>query len=542
MTSNWIGPDWFEPRRPEPFECSIGLLLEGRAAKAPDEPFAVLEDGETLSNRTVCDAARAMAAQLKRHRVEEGDMVAVWLPNGRVMLAAIFACSMVGAVAVQINIAFRGRMLEHALRISGAGVLVAHAELVERLEGIDTGSLQQVLTAGGTPDGKGLRIEPLDPHEPLLPASELATRQPWDLAAIIFTSGTTGPSKGVRVTCCQLWTLGNAYYGFMSPEDRMLLMGPLFHIGSLGALWGAMATGASVAVMETFNAPEFWNIVRRTGATSTMGVFSSFTDLLMKAPARPDDRDHTFRRSLVSSLNPSLRAFSERFGVELFAGFSMSETSAVTISQVNPSKNNSVGCVRKGLQVRLVDAHDIEVPLGQTGELVVRSELPWVLNDGYQNNPEGTVAAWRNGWFHTGDLMYADADGDLFYVDRLKDAIRRRGENISSAEVEAEVRAFPPVRDAAAVGVTAEGDSEDVLVAVCACDGLAIDPAELLEFLQPRMPHYMIPRYVRVLPELPLTLTNKVQKSELRAQGVTHDTWDREAAGIRIRRQRLSSE
>ena len=162
------------------------------------------------------------------------------------------------------------------------------------------------------------------------------------------------------------------------------------------------------------------------------------------------------------------------------------------------------------------------------------------MNDGYQNAPEATVRAWRNGWFHTGDLLVADADGDLFYVDRLKDAIRRRGENISSAEVEMEVRTFPPIADVAAIGARAD-DGEEVMVVVCPHEGQEIDPSSLIAHLIPRMPHFMVPRFVRVVPQLPMTQTNKVQKSDLRAQGVTH-AWDREAAGIKVRRQKLPSQ
>ena len=532
------GPEWFEPTLPSAEQCSIGSVLARRATTNPNELLVMFDSGLTWTTRETYEAACKMAAALRRAGVRRGDHVAVWQPNGPNMLSAIFACSMLGAPACQINVAFRGGMLAHALRISHARVLIAHGELVERLDGIDVATLEVILaTQAHAMRRSDLELVPYEPAEwPVEPTlAELSN--PWDLASLIFTSGTTGPSKAVRVTCGQLWTLGEAFYGFMGKADRMLLALPLFHIASLGSLYGAMGAGASLAVMESFRPADFWAFVKSSGATAGIGTFMDF---LLKAPPSEDDRRHTMRRMLVQSANSTVWEFSERFGVKVYAGYSMSETSVISISEVNPSKKRSVGRPRKGLEVRLVDEHDIEVPVGQPGELIVRSDLPWVINDGYEGDPEATLRAWRNGWFHTGDQMVADADGDLFYVDRLKDAIRRRGENISSAEVEVEVRAFGPVRDAAAIGVsTPEG--EEVMIVVSPNEGATIDPTELIAFLVPRMPHYMIPRFVRVRSDLPRTETNKVQKPSLRSEGITPDTWDREAAGIKIRRQRLAT-
>jgi carnitine-CoA ligase len=532
------GPDWFEPTLPSAEQCSIGSVLASRADVSPNEVFAVFDSGYSWTTRETYEAACKMAAALRRLGVRRGHHVAIWQPNGPHMLSAIFACSMLGAPACLINVAFRGGMLAHALRISHARVLISHGELVERLDGIDAATLQTVLATEAHTIGRSdLEVVPYNPDAWLAEPTLIELSSPWDLAALIFTSGTTGPSKGVRVTCGQLWTLGEAFYGFMGSADRMLLVLPMFHIASLGSLYGVMGAGASVAVMESFRPADFWAFVKHSRATAGIGTF---TDFLLKAPPSEDDRRHTMRRMLVQSTNSTVQAFSERFGIEVYAGYSMSETSVISITDVNPSKTRSVGRPRKGLEVRIVDEHDIEVPVGRPGELIVRSDLPWALNDGYEGDPEATLRAWRNGWFHTGDQLVADADGDLFYVDRLKDAIRRRGENISSSEVEVEVRAFGPVRDAAAIGVATPG-GEEVLIVVSPNEGETIDPAELIAFLIPRMPHYMIPRFVRVCSDLPRTETNKVQKPSLRAEGITPDTWDREAAGIKIRRQRLAT-
>jgi crotonobetaine/carnitine-CoA ligase len=188
----------------------------------------------------------------------------------------------------------------------------------------------------------------------------------------------------------------------------------------------------------------------------------------------------------------------------------------------------------------VVDGNDNEVAPGAVGELIVRTALPWAMNHGYHKNPEATARAWRNGWFHTGDGFRVDEAGNFFFVDRIKDAIRRRGENISSFEVETEVCAYPAVREAAAVAVASDIAEDEVLVAVSLAQGHVLDPAALIDFLRPRLAHFMIPRYIRVLDDLPKTPTLKVQKHVLRAAGVTDDAWDREKAGIVVRRERLT--
>jgi crotonobetaine/carnitine-CoA ligase len=180
--------------------------------------------------------------------------------------------------------------------------------------------------------------------------------------------------------------------------------------------------------------------------------------------------------------------------------------------------------------------------VGTIGELIVRTDMPWAMNSGYHKNPEATAKAWRNGWFHTGDAFRKDADGNFYFVDRMKDAIRRRGENISSFEVEAEITAHPAVREAAVVAVKSELSEDEVLAVLAPVPGQTIDPVALIDFLRPRMAHFMIPRYLRILPDLPKTPTQKVQKHILKTEGVTADTWDREKAGIRIAREKIGRE
>ena len=217
----------------------------------------------------------------------------------------------------------------------------------------------------------------------------------------------------------------------------------------------------------------------------------------------------------------------------------MTEISCPIVSERNPDVPKTCGRVRRGFDARVVDENDMDVAVGAVGELIVRADEPWTMNHGYHGNPEATARAWRNGWFHTGDAFRQDEAGNFFFVDRMKDAIRRRGENISSFEVEAEIGAHPKVRESAVVAVASQYGEDEVLAIIAPVPGETIDPAELIAFLAPRLPHFMVPRYVRILADLPKTPTQKVEKHILRGDGVTADTWDRENAGIRFKREKI---
>ena len=364
--------------------------------------------------------------------------------------------------------------------------------------------------------------------------------EPWDPMAIIYTSGTTGPSKGVLASYLHIFcNAGPETWPFVTGEDRFMVNMPLFHIGGMGVLWVMFVRGGSVSFIERFDTSTFLQTVRATQTTAVflLGVMASFLD---KLPARPDDADSPLRLAFMVPLAGDIPAFSRRFGCDIYTIFNMTEISTPIISEPNPTVRGTCGRQRAGVDVRLVDDHDCEVPVGTVGEMILRTDRPWGMNSGYYRNPQATAAAWRNGWFHTGDSFRKDADGYYYFVDRKKDAIRRRGENISSFEVEADVQAYADVREVAAIGVPNALSEEDVMVVVAPMEGRSIDPAALLDFLRARMAHFMVPRYVRVLPELPKTPSSKVMKHELRQQGVTADTWDREQAGIQVKADRFS--
>jgi crotonobetaine/carnitine-CoA ligase len=239
-------------------------------------------------------------------------------------------------------------------------------------------------------------------------------------------------------------------------------------------------------------------------------------------------------------LNQQAVSVARRYRFSYISGFNMTELSGPLITEVDCPVPGSLGQPRTGCECRVVDEHDYECGSGQVGELVVRPGQPWTVSMGYLNRPEATASAWRNGWFHTGDLVRRDADGNYFFVDRKKDAVRRRGENVSSIEVESEVLGFEGVAEAAVVGIASEHGDQEILVAVVPREGASIDPRALTEHLIPRMPHYMVPRYIRIVDALPRTATNKVRKIAIRQEGVTGDTWDREAANLQLKRTRFT--
>ena len=538
-------PETTDPRIPPRNRVVTRDLLDRWAQERPDKVFVKFSDNdETWTYREFRDMVIQTAVGLQDLGVAQGHHVLVWMPNSRENLRVYFAISYLGAVYVPINTAYRGALLEHVIDNSDAALAIVHTDLVERMQGIRLAKLTDVVVLGKPAQAPAaLRqhayADVLLPTEGVLraPARRI---EPWDPFAIIYTSGTTGLSKGVYSSYLHLYTnAGPETWHFVTEDDRFMMNMPMFHIGGMGVTYVMFARGASITFVERFDTSTFWDVVRRTETTACflLGVMAVF---LEKLPPKPDDADNPMRLVFMVPLAGDIAAFSKRFGLDVYTIFNMTEISSPIVSEVNPKQLGACGKVRPGVEVRLVDGNDCEVPRGATGEMMVRTDRPWGMNSGYYKNPEATARAWRNGWFHTGDMFRQDEEGNFYFVDRAKDAIRRRGENISSFEVEADVMQFPSVREAAAVGVPSELSEDEVLVAVAPVEGQTMDPAALIEFLRARMAHFMIPRYIRVLDELPKTPTAKVRKNEIRDQGVTADTWDREAAGITIKMDRFS--
>jgi carnitine-CoA ligase len=533
-----------DPRVPARDRCVVRYLIDRWAAERGDQPYVIFDGGRHWTYRELREQVVAIAAGLQQAGVQQGEHVLCWQPNTPEMLLTYYALNYLGAVYVPINTAYRGGVFEHVIENSDAKLAVVHGDLVPRLTEVALAKLERLVVTGTD----GVPPAPL----PAVPFSALRGNaaglqplarpiEPWDTQSIIYTSGTTGPSKGVLSSYLHMYTNpGPESWYFIDGADRFLVNMPMFHIGGMGLSFAMLARGGSIVLPERFSTDTFWPLVRETETTAVflLGVMATF---LLKAPAGPQDRDHKVRKCFIVPLSDGAEEFHQRFGLDVYTIFNMTEISSPIVSEPNPQVRGTCGKVRAGVDVRLVDDNDCEVAIGQVGEMIVRTDRPWAMNSGYYKNAEATARAWRNGWFHTGDAFRMDEAGNFFFVDRIKDAIRRRGENISSFEVEAEIVRFPAVREAAAVAVPSELGEDEVMAIVAPAPGHTIDPAALLEFLRGRLAYFMIPRYVRVLPELPKTPSAKVLKADLRRQGITADTWDRERAGIVIRRDRIGS-
>jgi crotonobetaine/carnitine-CoA ligase len=529
-----------DQRLPRPDECVQRYMIERWAREQPDKVFAIFPDDEEWTYARTRSIAIRTANALSALGVKQGERVLVWLPSGADCLRVWFGLNYLGAVFVPINLAYRGALLEHAICLSEARLAIVHADLQRRLAEIDRKALREMVVLGGPPAplaGIEVReasaLDSADETPPAL-ANEIA---PWDLQSIIFTSGTTGPSKGVLSSYFHLHQMA-ASAPFLSRDDRYMINLPMFHSGGVMPVTAMLYHGGSIAMVDAFSTEAFWPTVRKRGITTSilLGVMGGF---LLKGPPSDDDKRHTLRTCTYVPLNETALQFHQRFGTEIHTHFNMTEISMPIVSTANPTALGSAGRARRGVEVRVVDENDCEVPVGAVGELVVRTDCPWAMSHAYASNAAATAAAWRNGWFHTGDGFRQDATGNFYFVDRLKDAIRRRGENISSFEVESEVLAFPAVREAAAVAVRSEIAEDEVMAVIAVKEGEAFDPAELIAFLRPRMAHFMVPRYVRIVEALPRTPTAKIEKVKLRAEGLTPDTWDRESAGIVVKREKI---
>lgn len=518
---------------PEAADVVLRSLLERNAAAEPDRRLVSFEDGTTWTNAEALTEAYAAGNALRALGVNRGDAVAVFLPNGPDFLRAWWGACAIGAVVVPVNLAFRGPMLAHLLRTAGAVAVVVDAERAGRLDEV----------------GPVLRVDPasLVSGADVDPPKLDAPIEPWDLHLLVMTSGTTGPSKVSRTTYWHV-CLGEEYLGGsgFGVDDVFLVDLPLFHAGGLYSVMVSLAAGARFVVRSAPALGSYWETARELGVTTAVLVSSMITYLAAQPP-RASDTDHRLHRILSIPMPHDAGSFMERFGVRVMVtGYGSTEVPAAVWTFYDaarpdrPFVTESCGQLRDGFEVRLVDAHDIEVPDGTVGEAMVRTALPWMMSQGYENNDEATVAAWRNGWFHTGDLLRRDTGGNYFFVDRASDSLRRRGENVSTFEVEAQVAAFPGVAEVACVAARCgEHIDDEVKVWVVPSPGAEVDPAALLRFCADRMPHFMVPRYIELIDTLPKTPSAKVRKFLLRERGNCAATWDREEHGLRVTRDGL---
>ncbi len=518
-------------------ECTVPALLNRQAGTYGDK--TLLRVGElSRSYREVRDAAAGTAGSLAEHGVQRGDRVAALCGNRVELLDLVLGCAWLGAIAVPLNVALRGAALRHALANSGARVVVAESRLIEHLEHVDKPQTLEIVWAlDGIPQRvpPGYRVEPLPVHANPVPAAGVA---PGDTLAILYTSGTTGVSKGVCCPQAQFywWGINVTEQLGIGDSDVLYTCLPLFHTNALNAFMQALVSGATYVLGTKFSASRFWSELARSRATITY-LLGSMVNILYSRPPEPAESAHHVRVALAPATpSPLCEPFRERFGITLIDGYGSTETNSVMSSPADEQRPGLLGRVVEDFEAVVVDDNDVEVPDGTPGELCLRHRWPFAFSTGYFAMADTTVESWRNLWFHTGDRVVRDQDGCFRFIDRIKDAIRRRGENISSFEVEQVIGTHPAIESVATYAVPAEMSEDEVMVTIVLKPQHQLDPVELMRYCEPRLAYFAIPRFVEFADALPLTENGKVRKASLRERGVTAATWDREAAGYVLAR------
>ena len=501
---------------------SVPALVAARAAEYGDRTFVTFE-GESCSYARLHERSGNVAAWLQGQGVRPGDRVGMLMTNSLEFLYVLFGIARAGAVSVPVNASSIGEGLRYPLEHSGAVGIVADADLVSNLDALDplpalgwrmlTGALDGI-PAPGTP-------EPVEPG-------------PLDPMSIIYTSGTTGPPKGVLLSHTSYLNTGRyfaAHYG-LDGTDVLHTCLPLFHCNAQQCtVMPALVAGASVALNGRFSLSRFWGWIDSSGATVT-NLLGPMLALLAKRPRDEVERRNRLRFMAAAPVPEALhRPLEERFGLQIVEGYGLTETG--TMACKNPvcdTRSGTIGIALDHNEVKIVDPAGAECAPGVTGEIVTRSRIPGAYMTGYFREPEKTAEAMRGGWFHTGDAGYRRADGYHVFVDRMKDTIRRRGENISSFLVEKAITAHPDILDAAAVAVPSELGEDDVKILVVLRPGACVAAAEVIRWARGRLAEHEVPRYVEFRAGFPRTETGRIQKYALRGEGVG-SAWDRETEG-----------
>ena len=515
-------------------------VLDQRVAADPDGPFLDLA-GTGLSAAGFDDATARLAAAFADLGVGAGDRVATLLENGPAAVLAIFAAVRLGAVAVPVNTAYKGEFLAHQLGDSGSKVLVVQGDLAHRAAEVAAGlpDLAAVVVEGEPDEAVTARPQHdwaalLEGHDPR-PSSAVA---PSDLATFIYTAGTTGPSKGCMLSHSYVVNLADqiARAWRRRPDDVVWTPLPLFHLNALAtAVVGTMLLGGRSAIARRFSVSGFWDEIARTEATigSLLGTLTTL--IAQDERAHESARDTTLRLVAAAPMSPALsQVFADRWGVATFsAGYGVTEASL--LSTLPPGEENPPNAAGKPndveFDVRIFDDDDVEVPEGTVGEIVCRPKQPHVMFEGYWGRPDATMAVSRNWWFHTGDFGKVEG-GFLYFVDRKKDYLRRRGENISSFEMEKTFYAHPELAEVAIHSVPSPLGEDDVKVTAVRKPGSTLGEEDLCRWAAERVPYFAIPRYVEFRDELPKNPVGRILKYQLRDEGVTATTWDAEAAGV----------
>jgi crotonobetaine/carnitine-CoA ligase len=522
----------------------LGELIEDRVKRNGDKIFLRFKD-QNFSYEEINRFSNRCAHAFQNLGIMKGDKVSIMLPNCPEFLYIWFGLAKIGAVEVPVNTSYKGEFLRHIVDQSDSKVLVIAEEFLDRLRLIENSlnKLEKVVVFGTLQrQKKGEFKIPMMSFDEFFDSSDAPVDvvvHPWDPISIIYTSGTTGLSKGALgshnfwIVCAEKML----EYRDGKKEDIYFTFLPLYHFNAqvLTTLI-VLIVEAQMVLLDRFSASRFWDEIRYYRATQ-FNYLGAVMPILAKQAHRDNDLDNPARIALGAGCPPAvMEEVEERFGIKCLEGFGMTEIGIPIHVRVNDRRRGSCGKPMDIYEVKLFNDRDEEVPAGEIGEIVFRPLAPFVMMSEYYNMPEKTLEAFRNLWFHTGDLARKDEDGYFYFVDRKKDALRRRGENISSFEVERAINTHPKVLESAAVAVQSELAEDEVKICVVLKPGETLTPEELIRYANDRMPYFAVPRYVEFMESLPKTPTERVQKYLLKQAGVTPNTWDREKAGVEVHR------
>ena len=532
-------------------ERTIGRILADKAERIGARTFLIWQ-GERTTYAELEAMTNRYANGFAAHGIGHGDHVAVILPNCPEFFGVVWGLGKIGAVAVPLNTAAKGDMLRYFIDQSDATCVVVDDEWVDRVAAIsgDLPKVQSYIYRGPKPVadcGLGSAAVPVRALREL--ESTDASRPPLgrvrhdDLHLIMYTSGTTGPSKGVMCPHSQGQAVGRALaidYGYR-PDDVLYTCLPLFHGNAIWyTCYAALWADAAIALAPRFSASRFWDEIKGSGATQ-FNTLGAMTNIIWKLPPGPHERETKLRLCMTVPVPKEIYAeMQERYGITLTSVYAMTENFAMTRFTPDdpPEKAGSAGSTRGACELRIVGDDERDLPCGEVGEIWMKPSIPGAMMKGYYRMPDETAHEFSGEWFRTGDRGYLDADGYLYFVDRKKEAIRRRGENISAYEVELILSRHPAILEVAAIPVASEMSEDDVMVYVVAKPGERLTHAEVVHFAAEHMSYFMVPRFVDFIDALPKTASEKLEKYKLKqdAQARRAELWDREREGIAVKR------
>jgi crotonobetaine/carnitine-CoA ligase len=532
-----IAIDLRQPRRlPRLSTLTLRELMDQRAGEDPDHVYCRFGD-QNLTVGDLFTRVNRFANGLLAQGLARGDRVGVMLANTPDYIVAYLAMVRLGICQVPININLRGEALQYLLDHSELRAIIAEARFGEQLlPALKPDAIALTIARGGRLDpggGRAVAFEDVLAHPNAATPPVITTQE--DTLLISYTSGTTGAPKGVLVSDKMLQASGwaAASLGNSKPGDVFHFWEPIYHIGGAEVLVVALLERVTLGMVERFSVSNFWPEVRRYGATH-MHFLGGVIGLLLKQPPSPEDRRHSLRVAWGGGCSRALwRPFEERFGIQIYECYGMTEASSFSTVNLD-ARHGSVGRPLPYFDVKIADESGREMPRGERGEFWVREREPNLITRGYFRNPEATKAALVDGWLRTGDVGCCDADGYFYYLGRTKDALRRRGENVSAWEVERVIAEHPAIAECAVIGVANEIDDQDIKIFIRLNPGASLTPLELVKWAEPRMPRFQIPRFIATLEAFPKTPSERIRKELL--PKTTDDSWDLERSGYRLQR------